>query len=345
MSNYSKVYIITDSRSTSGGVESMHQLASEINDIEKKSYIYYRDLGEKGNINSIPDKFRGYNLQVASAIEDEKENILIVPEVYTEELYKYRKIKKCIWWLSLDYYFDAISILSTAKRIEKLGRLPKAIYPLIIVALGIKRFPYRHFKFKQDKNNFMHFYNCEYIRQYLLRMGVKEENTCYLCGPIREEYLKGKEHAFKEVMVAFNPAKGLNFTNKIIKYTAALNNSISFVPLAGMNPQQMAETLGKSSVYIDFGSFPGPERIPREAVMQFCNLVISTSGSAYNDIDVPIPRQYKFDAKESNLADICKTIIELCNNYKLYVPKYDIYREKVRSQKAIFEDTVLKYFG
>ena len=343
--SYSKIFIITDSRSSSGGVESMHQLASQINNLGGKAYIYYRDLGIKTNYDNVPSKFHNYNIQTVNKIEDNEDNLMIVPEIYTSMLYKHNKINKCIWWLSLDFYFDSCSYVKTAKRIVELKKLAANLYPLVAGALWFKRFPNKYFKFGSDKNEIMHFYNCEYIKQYLLNKGIENKNTYYLCGPIRDEYFENKNIVNKLSQVAYNPAKGLEFSEKIINYMKQhMDDTITFIRLTGMKPEEMVETLGKSKVYMDFGYFPGPERIPREAVTMHCNLITSTSGSAANDIDVPIPRTFKFKPKDSNLKNICENIQELVNNYDEHVNKYDSYRVKVRNQKNLFNQTIYRLF-
>lgn len=101
-----------------------------------------------------------------------------------------------------------------------------------------------------------------------------------------------------------------------------------------MTIEEVYSLLGRSAVYMDLGKFPGPERIPREASMMKCNIITSTMGSAGdNDIDVPIKSEYKFDLIDSNMEKIRDLIIDMVDNYDLYVDSFDEYRQKVIKQK------------
>ena len=130
------------------------------------------------------------------------------------------------------------------------------------------------------------------------------------------------------------------YTKKIIKETAKLRNDIKFVPIENMTPKQIIKLMDSAKLYIDFGQFPGPERIPREAVMRKCNILTSTFGSANNNIDVLIPRSFKIDAKKKNINEIVDKICILLDNYEEYLPLYDAYRKKVITQKLIFDKNI-----
>ena len=103
-----------------------------------------------------------------------------------------------------------------------------------------------------------------------------------------------------------------------------------------MKPEEIVELLSTASVSMDFGHFPGPERIPREAVTCGCNIVTSRYGSAANKIDVLVPERFKIKAKRANIGQIADTVEELARNYPKYVREYDAYRKKVMEQKELF---------
>src|SRR5690606_35158466 len=124
-------------------------------------------------------------------------------------------------------------------------------------------------------------------------------NMLYLCGPIGEEYFE-QDTKRKKNIIAYNPAKGFEFTSQIIKESEKRGLDIKFVPIKNLDTQDVIKLLSEAKVYIDFGYFPGPERIPREAVTLNVNIITSLSGSANNDIDVPIPRDYKFELSNIN---------------------------------------------
>lgn len=83
----------------SGGVESLYQLAYLLNTHNKQAYIFFDTESEQPHLN----KFSKYTSRWVNNIEDNKENILIVPEIWTNKLYNYKNIKKVIWWLSVHH--------------------------------------------------------------------------------------------------------------------------------------------------------------------------------------------------------------------------------------------------
>lgn len=341
-----KVYVACPYKLTSGGPETLHQLVDKLRNNNIDAYIYYFNatIFPKGSL--VAEKFKKYNIKCVTKIEDSKDNVIIIPEMNTELLYKFKNIKKGIWWLSFDFYERNI-IKNRARFALGKRKLPEFLWPAMIVYFTIKNRGYKQLNFSKDKdlNKYFHFYNCEYIKELLLENKVKEERIAYLCGPIRQSFFYDSTLSFeKENIVLYNPAKGLEFTEKIIKRMGAIEPNIKFTPLKNLTPQEIVELLKKAKLYIDFGFFPGPERIPREAVSCYCNIITSNLGSAKNDIDVPIPRKYKFSPIENNIDSICYAIIDNINNYNDYISDYDLYRKKVKDQILKFDNNIKLIF-
>ena len=59
--------------------------------------------------NPIHNEFKQFKLNHTYEINDDKNNVLIIPEHYPalNEALKYNKIKKVIWWLSVDNYINS----------------------------------------------------------------------------------------------------------------------------------------------------------------------------------------------------------------------------------------------
>ena len=146
----------------------------------------------------------------------------------------------------------------------------------------------------------------------------------------------------KENYVLYNPTKGVAFTQKIIEYCENHHLNAEFIPLKNMSASEVSDWMRKAKVYMDFGEFPGPERIPREAVIMGCNIITSKNGAAGNDIDVPIPEFLKYEDEESNLEAIFKTMAEIIGSYDKYYHCYDKYRDKVRNQKAELNKNIIQ---
>lgn len=342
--NKSKIFVACPYTSTSGGAETLHQLVDQLNNIGYEAYIYYFD---KSKVSEINDKFKKYNINYTTKVEDKLDDILIISESFTELLYKYRKIRKVIWWLSVDFYFSSFidkqfeMMMKDRNLPKKFSSVFKVLYYSYTICITKK---FRKFKFQKDKNEYIHLYNCEYAKQFLKKKGISNDNMFYLCGPIRKEFFESTDISQKENIVVYNPAKGLEYAKKIRNKMKDKDEKIKFIPIINMKPCEIINLLRRAKVYIDFGFFPGPERIPREAVSCKCNLITSNIGSAKNKIDVPIPKEFKFDIDDKNINDICNLINDMVYDFDYYTSLFDIYREKVKKQNDIFKKNISLIF-
>ena len=309
------VYILTPGNSTSGGPETLHQLAHTLNENNIECFTKY--YGRKRN---IPKHLSKYNIKEIDKIKDSKENIVICPETATQYLKLYPKSRKVVWWLSVDFY----------KLYTEMTNLNFKNY--------FKKLFYNKFSINFEKNNdYFHIYNCEYAKQFLLEKNVSLEKLYELCGPINTQYLKSDTEIKVGNIIAYNPKKGKEFTEKIIKDSEDKGYNFDFIPIENMDTNQVSELLDNAKMYIDFGNFPGPERLPREAVIKNCLILTCTEGAAKNDIDVPIKKEYKFDKKSKNISKIILKIDESINNYDEKIKDFEIYKQKVLSQVQTFE--------
>lgn len=322
---YKKIYVACPNVATSGGGETLHQLVNIICELGEKAYIY--NFEKKNTLKNV-QKFQKYHVSYITKIEDNSENLLIVPETYTFLLKKYKKIQKVIWWLSLDFYLNTLPIYKVKSTLQRY-HLSQIFLPLVFGFTIIKH-PLSTFTFKFKEKNIFHFYNCEYVKNFLIENNVSIDKMLYLCGPLRDEYFNDKiTEIEKENIIAYNPKKGIKFTEKLINAINTSNINVSIVAIENMHPYEIVQLLKKSKLYIDFGEFPGPERLPREAVMMNCAIITSRNGSAGNNQkDVPIPLKYKIDAKEENIAKIIELIKDILENYEDYKADYTEYRKK-----------------
>lgn len=145
----------------------------------------------------------------------------------------------------------------------------------------------------------------------------------------------------KEDIVLYNPKKGKEFTEKIIRQSPP---DINWVPLINLTTNQVHELIKKSKVYIDFGSHPGKDRFPREAASLGCCVITGKRGAAKYHQDVPINDKYKFDDKTKNIPDIIEQIKFCLANYSSEVNNFSDYRSFIKNEKRIFSEDVKKIF-
>lgn len=100
----------------------------------------------------------------------------------------------------------------------------------------------------------------------------------------------------------------------------------------------------RAKVYIDFGSHPGKDRIPREAALSGCVVITGKRGAAANDIDINIPAEFKFDI-ESTCGDIIKKIRDVFENFEENYRKQKNYRARILDDKPRFAREVAAAFN
>lgn len=342
-----KVYIVSPHHKT-GGPRSLHQLGNMLSRYGIDTYIVYYSEGKS----EVGKKllYSDYNLKVAETVEDKAGNVVIVSEIDTGILAEFQEVKKVVWWLSLDFYFTG-NILGAARQALRLKKRSVLLLPLMAIHMMRKTPSLRKHKKvlkKSELKKVYNLYNCEYVHMYLQKIGILEEKMHYLCGPLEEQYLSINRKFNldeKEDLVVFNPAKTDKiFLQQIKDAMREINFQVEFIPIEKMSRDEVYHMLKKAKVYIDFGYFPGPERMPREAVSLYCNIITSKRGSAANDYDVPIPNIYKFDITKNNAKPVAKLIRDMIVNYQDYLLNGDVYRDKVNEQILRFDNDIVEIF-
>jgi hypothetical protein len=112
-----------------------------------------------------------------------------------------------------------------------------------------------------------------------------------------------------------------------------------------MKRNEIIDLLKKAKVYIDFGNHPGKDRIPREAAVLGCCVIVGKRGSAKYYEDVPIPEEYKFDVRKCNIDSIISKIFYCFNNYEYLINDFEYYRKCIHSEPNNFLNDLKKIFN
>lgn len=171
-----------------------------------------------------------------------------------------------------------------------------------------------------------HLYQSVYAKHFLLSNGIEQPLPLY-------DYLNiphNKQNNRKASQVCYNPKKGFEVTNRIIQRLP----NVSFIALQGLSKKEMAGVLSDSKIYIDFGTHPGKDRIPREAAIMGAVVITGTNGSAAFFEDLPILSKYKFGEDQIDL--ICEAIQTALANHKGCAQDFEYYRRVIKSQKKEF---------
>ena len=323
----SVIYVVCPSNYKSGGPELAHQLVYQINQNKGISaMVAYYDLHNRPL--GIHDAFKKYVSAFVSLddVVDDSRNLIIALENRPEILKKYKNIQKGIWWMSVDNYKRNHDFLFFVKHYRCMD---------VVKSILLGRFNFR--KITLD-NSITHFYQSEYARDFLEKMGIT--NVCRLSDYLNSEYLCVDPNTERENVVLYNPSKGFKFTKKIIEAAP----DIRWKPLQNMTTEQVKNTLLHSKVYIDFGNHPGKDRFPREAAMCGCCVITGKRGSAKFFEDVPIDDEFKFDENVNSIRNIVEKIQICLDDYSNQSKKFEGYRDFMKKEYDVFQNDVKSIF-
>jgi len=130
--------------------------------------------------------------------------------------------------------------------------------------------------------------------------------------------------------IAYNPTKDTILPTLI--------HAQYLVPLVNLNKEELHDALLGCKLYIDLGSHPGQDRLPREAAMAGCVVITNKAGAADNAIDIPIEEKVEDSAA---LFQLIQHVFENDNdNYKHYYKKQEPYRIAIANEKTRFTEEV-----
>ena len=137
------------------------------------------------------------------------------------------------------------------------------------------------------------------------------------------------------------PARGAWFAQFLRKWSPDLD----WQEIKGFTPDQVRDLFLTSKLYVDFGSHPGKDRMPREAALLGCCIITSRRGAAGNPFDVPIPDRYKFRGARWQVPMIVRTIRRLLAEYDRRAGELAIYRRIIAGERAEFTAQAVRVFG
>lgn len=320
-----KIYVICPYGLITGGPDALHQMVYYLNNNGFNSQIVYSDI--KTHKYTIPNPYKVYIKEylLLNEIEDNLNNVIIVPETEHNLLNNFQNLNKYIWWLSVDNDLNSSGFSNKLKKIFKKLKWKnlKKIYKINTLKNVLQ---HKKYDFNIE-DNVIHICASYYAFDYVSK-NINDKNKVKLCiEPISKVFLEKSEYITKNKsdIILYNPKKNIEFTEKIIKKAKKLN----FIPLKGLTQEQLIDIYKKSKVYIDFGSFPGAERIPKEAVINGCCIITGKYGASNFYKDVPILDKYKIEAKEENIDLIIRYIEDLIKEYDQRVFEYSEYRNTV----------------
>ena len=298
-------------------------LAGELRRTSLDTIICYLPYGSQAQ---IPAEYAQYGA-VSGLFCDEEDSVVIAPEIYPMLLLPLRSRHRYLWWLSLSNYYNSKqdAYIRDALRYVRLkvsGSRPWSIQGLKAVR---------------------HLSQSNLVSQHLSGLGIPSSQLTDYVNPIfLDAYV---EPAERNRDIIFNEKK----SSRVVKILARELPQYRFIGLSGMSPSELRDVYRKSRLFVDFGTHPGKDRMPREAVSQGCTLITGTKGTAGNSLDLPISSYFKLDERNSSFVEEFRIVAGRCvddyettfsNNFRSFQTYTHSEREVFRRQLNWFLNEV-----
>jgi hypothetical protein len=240
-----------------------------------------------------------------TAILDAPRSVVIAPEIWPHYLGGFAKAGLVYWWLSLDQGVPAI---------ERLGG------PDFLRSRGV-----------------LNICQSEYASRWLERAGVAER---YLIQDFTRTIVHPNPSGDRENRILYN-RKGAALLQAVIERCP----QFTFTLLADMTPGEVHEAMATSKIFVDFGTHPGMDRMPREAAALGCCVITNRRGSAAYFEDVPIESRYKFDTDRFDLGVFQALVQDIYDRFDRHGRAFDRYRRRIGLEQQVFSLQVQELFG
>lgn len=328
-----RIYVFCPANIVTGGPDALHQLVYYLRGIGMKAVICY--CARKKDISGVPEPYKRYfaDFECVKNIIDSSQNIIVCPETLMFYTRKIKNAKIYVWRLSVDFSFYKRDFLNRFKYL--------LTYPLRYILRhsrekGHARENLIYYAFSRSYNfkkelDVIHLCASYYAYDYVSKRSSKKVE--FLIEPISKFFLENRDVVEKkENIVIYNPKKNGKFLQKIIKEA----KNISFIPLIGLNQLELINMYSKAKVYIDFGFFPGAERMPKEAVLYDCLIITGKKGASNFYEDVVISDTYKFEEKAENIQKIINLINRMFMEYDDMLIDFQNYKKRVLELEESF---------
>jgi hypothetical protein len=336
-----------------GGPECLYQLCDALNSLGHDAWIVPTLETAKSEPCRDFDRYSVNYLTNAKILTDD---ILIVPEVITRiPKWLGKTIKPSnlvIWWLSVDnsplFPFKAFELQNheippfwrtvvrngNKKTKYKYKSIPRKTLNYI---MDLKfRINYRLSSTAIDLKLSKHYAQSEYAKSVVSeKLGVKVEKLSdYVYGSENRNLPKSKKNNLQKV-IAVNPFKGADL---FLTFKSLFRDEVIFVELKGMTTEVIAQTLSESDLYLDLGHFPGKDRIPREAILEGCPVLLAKRGAARNEIDFHLSPAFKVDLQTTTPVQLRGIVLGLLADNGLFEGQLDFFHEQTIAKPKFFSE-------
>lgn len=338
-----RVLIVCPIGVKTGGPQALHQLCHELNTLGVDSFLV---PATPRKVHAEPS-FAFYNAPIFEDNVFEPDDFLIVPEtllVLSPEFKAFDSRRTFIWWLSVDncplpwannYEVRRNKVNSEWKIPAHSTRTWFNVFFEVLFAIkfGLLASSAKSKHHRINPHKVHNLCQSEYAMNTLRNRGFK--GLSYLSDYVEVELGVGSPYGAQmnsRIRVAYNFAK----SKEQVEVLSAIDKSIDFVPLTGLLAKEVAEELKRADLFLDLGHFPGKDRLPREAILLGCPVLLARRGAARQDKDFPLDRDFLVDLELDTPSNALSKIYRIASDKKAALDRQKPFESNVLNQKETF---------
>jgi len=333
----SRVFILYPAGVRTGGPEALFQLCDALISVGVEARMVPLD-GTRGFDDTAYDD---YQRAFAQEVPDEDDVVVVLPEIAVSRARGYARARVVIWWLSIDFAEPYRHRLEVARGERSV--VGRAVRLLHVASPWRPELPER--VVRRLLRSVSHCAQSTYAVTYLLAHEgvVANDLSDYIHSAARSPEEPAPSRARVPRSVAYNPAKGAVYLDALRE----LAPDITWRPVQGMTRAQVTQLLGEVEAYVDLGHHPGKDRIPREAALEGCVVIVARRGSAAFPQDVPIQDALRVTVSPTvaETAESARRVLEtVLADPEPWRRGQDEYRRQIRGQEEVFRREVQRIF-
>ena len=333
-----RILVYTPIGVKTGGPECLYQICHTARQLGLQAFLIPTWETRK----SKPCKdFEIYSVEYLNWSDIQDRDFLIIPEMVNKlpkAILGKLKQKLIVWWLSVDnspvaqlngfeeknhkyheswsYYEPKLSYKSVFSRFIKFLNNPIIILKFLYFETKLLKHKVKS-KYSDIISAPIRLENCIHVSQSKYASDIVARTLGLECSNLNDyvevidtvaESLEENSVMKERKLIAYNPNKGGEFLKRVIEM---IGDTVDFYPLSGLSTTEVRLALKNADCYLDLGHFPGRDRIPREAILSSCPVLLAKRGAARNDSDFPIPLKFKIDLESKSVAEVSESILKL----------------------------------
>jgi hypothetical protein len=312
-----------------GGPEALHQLVDGLRRVGVDAWLW--PLPDSRRAERVAD-YERYDAPETTEMMDEADTVVVLAETSLHFASRWERAKIFCWWLSIDWapYFHNRRLRENAVLD---GARPS--WALLRSVVGSHR---RVFRDRAALARMTHLTQSRYAWNYI-RRALRVSPT--MLG----DYVPDADDLHIEkpdtLSIAFNPLKGKEITDQIRELSEP---SLTWLPIRGLSREGVSALLDRATVYLETGHQPGKDRIPREAALHGCVILMVRKGAGRNRQDSPLADEYKIQPGRGAARRFTTELDHVLADAAHHRAQQQPYLDMVLSDRSAFDRAVKGIF-